>query len=135
VSDPREESGDIPETISVTLKKPIQAHGEERTSIVFRAPLGNDIAACGYPFKFQINTGAEGQVMQPDAQAICGLISRLGNIPRSSVAQLTFLDWHECMGAVLGFFGESIPSMGETRSNGSLISPGSGGGRPETRSD
>jgi hypothetical protein len=111
---------------TVELTKPIQAHGEERKTIELREPTGADIAACGFPFSFTLAQGDEGQTMTPNAAAIGGLISRLGDIPRSSVNQLSFPDWMECMGAIFSFFGGSAPSM----SNGALTLPGSGSGRP-----
>lgn len=112
-------------TTIVELTKPIQAHGEERTKIELREPTGADIAACGFPFSFTIAQGGEDSVMTPNAPAIAGLISRLGEIPRSSVNQLSFPDWMECMGAIFNFFGESAPNI----SNGALTLPGSGSGR------
>jgi len=106
----------------VELKTPIQAHGEERRQIELREPNGGDIAACGFPFRFMINDDGS-QTITPETQAITALISRLGNIPRSSANQLSFSDWMECMGAVFSFFGASAPvptsSIAASTSHGS----------------
>jgi hypothetical protein len=108
---------------TVTLSRPIQAHGEERRQIELREPNGGDIAACGFPFRFSIAEDGS-QTILPEASIITALISRLGNVPRSSVAQLSFSDWMSCMGEVFSFFGASVP----TSSTAVSISPGSGDG-------
>jgi hypothetical protein len=115
----------------VSLTKPIQAHGAEVKEIDIREPTGGDIAACGFPFRFAINDDGS-QMIAPEAAAITSLVSRLGNIPRGSVAQLAFADWMECMGAVFSFFGASVPTGGSVPTSSSAAStlPGSGNGIP-----
>lgn len=113
---------------TVTLSRPIQAHGEERKEIELREPNGGDIAACGFPFTFS----ADGAQQTVNAAAIGALISRLGNIPPSSVNSLSFTDWAECMGAIFNFFGQSAQQAAS--SNGALTSPGSGSSTRERRS-
>ncbi|WP_425404625.1 phage tail assembly protein [Hwanghaeella sp.] len=85
---------------TVALKKAIQAHAEEVNSLTFREPNGEDIQACGYPFRL-----SEGQVY-PEAGSISKYISRLAKIPHSSVKQLGAEDFNACMAVILGFFGE-----------------------------
>lgn len=109
----------------VSLTKPIEAHGNQVKEIDIREPNGGDIAACGFPFRFTINDDGS-QMIAPEAAVITALISRLGNIPRGSVAQLAFADWMECMGTVFGFFGASVP----TSSIATSTLPGSGNGTP-----
>lgn len=110
---------------TITLKKPIQAHGEERRTIELREPTPADIMATGYPVRS--STGGTG----PDPAVINALITRLGNIPLSSVTQLSMRDWNACLKEILGFFADaeeeettdassSEPSTLPTSGNGTL---------------
>jgi hypothetical protein len=112
----------------IQLRKAIQAHGNEVTEITFREPNGGDVAACGFPFRFTVNDDGT-QTVTPEANAITGLIARLGNVPLSAAKALTFDDWMACMGEVFGFFGQSIP---KASSNGASTSHGSGNGTLES---
>jgi hypothetical protein len=96
---------------TIELRTPIQAHGEERRTIELRDITPADINACGYPFK------GDGTI---EASAISALISRLGNIPPSSVNQLTIRDWNACMLKVFSFFGDP---EGEEEDSGSSNAP------------
>ncbi|WP_298214627.1 phage tail assembly protein [Acidocella sp.] len=86
------------------LIKPIQAHGETITELNFREPTGNDIIACGFPFKIETSGRETKQVI--DTQAIGAYIAALAGIPSSSVAQLAVLDYTRAMGEIVGFFGD-----------------------------
>lgn len=95
----------VNETVTVTLRRPVQAHGEALAAIALREPTGEDIMACGYPLTI-VGDGSETRA-EPQAAVIGRLIARLGGIPPSSVKALSAADWQDCMGAVLGFFGGS----------------------------
>lgn len=103
----------------IELRTPIQAHGEERRAIELRDLTPGDINACGYPFK------GDGTI---EAAIVSALIARLGNIPPSSVNQLTMRDWNACMLRVFSFFGDpeaeddssSAPSTSLLSGNGTL---------------
>ncbi|MBK3797871.1 phage tail assembly protein [Azospirillum brasilense] len=84
---------------TVTLKKPIQAHGDEATTLTFREPNGDDVMACGYPLQMH----GDGSVV-PIAGVVGKYISRLANIPASSVKSLSVTDFQSCMAVVLPFF-------------------------------
>ncbi len=88
---------------TVTLKKPIQAHGEEVTKLTFREPTGDDIMACGYPLQMS----GDGTFV-PLAGAIGKYISRLGGIPASSVKALSAPDFQACMMTVIPFFTDGL---------------------------
>jgi Phage tail assembly chaperone proteins, E, or 41 or 14 len=108
----------------ITLSEPIEAHGNQLTTLEFRKPNGGDVAACGFPFSFTISEEG-GQIINPNAPAITQLISRLGNIPLSSAKALDFADWMAAMTEIFSFFGESIrPPL----SKGVSTSLGSGNG-------
>jgi hypothetical protein len=116
---------------TVTLSRPIQAHGEERKTIDLREPTGADIIACGGNPACGLQTDT-GTVLMINANVIASYLSRLGGIPPSSVAQLSPADWMRCQNAVTGFFNEPEPETAS--STDILIAPGSGNGLPERRS-
>lgn len=85
---------------TVTLSKPIQAHGETVGALTFREPNGDDIMTCGYPLQMH----ADGSFV-PIAGAIGKYIGRLANIPASSVKTINPRDFQACLMVVVGFFG------------------------------
>jgi hypothetical protein len=89
---------------SITLTKPIQAHGETVTDLAFREPNANDIIKCGFPFR------VEGSARVFDAGAISAYMADLCGIPKSSVGQMSPLDWTRGMGVVMGFFADATTS-------------------------
>jgi hypothetical protein len=95
-------NGAAREDVTIALSVPIQAHGEELDALVFRPLRVDDFERVGFP----VRLGADGS-MEPIADRISKLISRLAGIPPSSVAQLAIPDWFRAMEAVVGFFGPS----------------------------
>lgn len=95
--------------VTVTLETPIQAHGEDVSTLTFRPLKVEDLNRSGYPIKM----GADG-TFEPVPDRVSALIGRLAGIPDSSVAQLTISDWHRAMEAVVGFF---APSATATRTS------------------
>ena len=89
----------------VKLKKPIQAHGDEVRELTFREPNGDDIITCGYPLQMS----GDGTFV-PLAGTIAKYIARLGNIPPSSVKQMSAPDFGDCMQEIIGFFSETDTS-------------------------
>ena len=96
---------------TITLRKPIQAHGEEVASLTLREPTCDDIIVCGYPFQLGEGTAT------PIAGPIAKYIERLGGIPAGSVRKMSPADFNACMQVILGFFGNADAGP----------SPGSGG--------
>ena len=90
---------------TVTLKKPIQAHGEEVAKLTFREPNGDDIMTCGYPLQM-----AGDGTFTPLAGAIGKYISRLGGIPANSVKALSAPDFQACMMTIIPFFAAGLES-------------------------
>lgn len=84
---------------TVTLTKPIQAHGEEVLTLTLRDLTAKDIRTLGYPFAFT-SAGAT-----PDAAVIARYAVQLAAIPSSSVDQLAPGDFMAVTEAVMGFFG------------------------------
>jgi len=113
------------------LLDPIEAHGSEITTLEFRKPNGADIRACGVPFSFQ-PTEDGGIIMHPNAGPISAMISRLCNIPPSSVGMLSAPDWQAASMELLSFFGASRRRI---LSDVASTSPGSGNGIQQSPSN
>jgi hypothetical protein len=121
---------------TVTLLRPIQAHGEERRVIELREPNGADIKACGgYPGAGLATD--QGNLLTIRADVVGAYIARLGAIPPSSVDQLSPVDWIRCQNAVTSFFNEpeESPETEQTTSSDVIsTSPGFGNGEIPTPS-
>jgi hypothetical protein len=89
-------------TSSFTLKKPIQAHGEELKVLDLREPTYEDIEKYGIPFDITEN----GDVKISTKSAL-GYIPELAGIPRSSAATLAPSDIFKLSMLVINFFTES----------------------------
>lgn len=118
---------------TVTLTRPIQAHGSERKQIELREPNGVDIQECGGDPRAG-GADKNGNVVIVNPHVVANYISRLGEVPPSSVGQLCAIDWTRCQNAIIGFFRE--PESDETPISSTDIStsPGSGNGVRERRS-
>lgn len=88
------------EKVKIKLAKPIQAHGEEKFELEFRAPVGKDIRDNGFPFNMDAQEG-----LHFDAKAVAKYIERLAGIPPSSVDAMSPVDFQACLGVIMGFFG------------------------------
>jgi len=89
----------------IPLTKPIPAHGEEISSLTLRDPSSEDVMDLGYPFLVQVgDSGTTGLEMRP--KVVARYVSKLGQIPLSSVGKLDIPDLMKCQAAVMGFFGE-----------------------------
>jgi Phage tail assembly chaperone proteins, E, or 41 or 14 len=84
------------EPVTVTLRVPIDAHGERLTSLTLRPPKVEDMEA--------VDMLAGGGKMS--ARTMSEFIMRLAGIPRSSVLQLNRFDWLNCARAADGFFSQ-----------------------------
>jgi len=91
----------------VTLKKPVQAHGDEVKTLTFREPTGEDIIACGYPLQM---SGDGGGSFTPLPGVIAKYIARLAGIPPSSVKALCASDFQACMMEIIPFFADADTS-------------------------
>lgn len=129
----------MPDTVTIPLSKPVQAHGKEIDEIVLRRPIGADFIACGYPLimiapsetpqddegNFIDDAPADiGGEFRPNASAIAKLIARCGNVPASTVKALDGADFNDCLMGIVGFLGAG----GQARKSSKpvSISPGSG---------
>lgn len=91
--------------VTVSLGRPIQAHGEEVHALEFREPTGKDIRRLGLPFTVVPDLAGGEDKPEVNTGITARYISELAGIPTASVDQLAPKDWLTAMGAVLGFFG------------------------------
>ena len=84
------------EPVTVSLRFPVEAHGETIDAITFRRPTGGDLIACD----------GLGEIAMS-----AKLIERCGNVPPSTIKALDALDFGACAEAVAGFF-VSFPATG-----------------------
>lgn len=83
----------------INLAVPITASGESVTQIKLRRPMGKDVRELGYPYKM----GAD-QAVTLQAGIVAAYISRLAEIPTSSVDLLDPVDFNTLGFEILGFF-------------------------------
>ncbi|PZO17629.1 MAG: phage tail assembly protein [Burkholderiales bacterium] len=88
----------------VPLKKPVKAHGEEVSFLTLRDPGTKDVMELGLPTL--IIPSADGKSVGIEIrQGVIGrYISRLAQIPMSSVEALHLSDFSACTAVVMGFF-------------------------------
>lgn len=87
----------------VPLSKPIEAHGEPISELVFREPTGGDIARCGNPVIYNPATESIDDVRFDEAK-MNKMIATLAGVPLSTVEKLPAHDWSICAWTIAGFF-------------------------------
>lgn len=84
--------------VTVTLRQPIEAHGETIRELELREPTGADFLACGgMPFEF-------GEHSTVNAKVTAAYISRLGRVPPRTVDRMSPRDIMACWTAMMPFF-------------------------------
>jgi Phage tail assembly chaperone proteins, E, or 41 or 14 len=84
------------------LAKPIQAHGEELRVLRWREPTGGDIEMAGNPV--YLDFSGPNPSITFNEKKMGNMISRLTQIPPSSVRQLTAKDWNAVAWKLFRFF-------------------------------
>lgn len=74
---------------------PITANGAPITSLILRPIGGDDIMACGFPFR----AGPDGEIIT-DAKIMARYGARLGGVPLNTIRSLTAFDWGKMSSAV-----------------------------------
>jgi hypothetical protein len=90
----------------VKLNKPVNAYGDPITEVTIRAPTGKDIRKTGLPHT-AVKQDDGTIVNRVDMEAMAKLIVLLGNIPMSSVDEMSYADLMLCAGAVSAFLEDS----------------------------
>lgn len=95
----------MPETVTITLTRPVRSVDRELTELVMREPTGRDLTECGYPARAR-----EGGAVELDPAIISKLGARLCGVGRGTIESLGMTDWNAVMAAVMGFLGGSAPT-------------------------
>lgn len=95
--------------IKIDLEKPVSSEGGEVKTLEIREPTGEDIVACGYPFRVYIESDTDPDKKDREAKVdmvvVASLASRLASVPKSTIKRLSITDFNTVTGAVLSFFG------------------------------
>jgi hypothetical protein len=97
-----EQPQELPNEITVKLRKAVMAHGEMVKSLTFRAPTGGDCMMLGehYPLLIDLQTGDIRINPMPMGQ----IMSTLAQVPPSTIRLMLAKDFMKCAVALLGFF-------------------------------
>ena len=91
------------DAVTMTLRKPIQANGEEVLELNFREPTGGDIERAGNPVVLDIFSG-ENPKITFDEKKMTAMMSSLAAVPPSSIRQLHPKDWNSIAWQLVHFF-------------------------------
>ncbi len=75
------------------LGKPVIAHGDEVMQLTFREPTAADIEACGSPVIYNAFAEDGHKRTHVEHKAMFAMMSRLANVPPSTIKQMTARDW------------------------------------------
>ncbi|MFP3943816.1 MAG: phage tail assembly protein [Alphaproteobacteria bacterium] len=90
---------------TITLKRPIEAHGKEVTELTFREPT------LGVLDGLEIEVTGDGGV-KLNLGDIVKLVASMAEIPPSSARQIALSDLKEIAGEVQDFFEQFLPAGG-----------------------
>lgn len=91
-------------SVTVLLKHPVTAHGEEVSELTLREPTTKDIMEIGLPTLIVPSTDGSSVGVEIRQKVVGRYVSRLAQIPMSSVEALKPGDFARCSAAVMGFF-------------------------------
>ncbi len=91
---------------TITLSKPITAHGETLSELTFREPTVKDLTELGYPFK--IVQGSNGAGVELVPKVILAYTARLAAVNPASLDSLSMGDFSRIQAVILGFFGDEL---------------------------
>jgi hypothetical protein len=74
------------------LRKAVIAHGDEVRELKFREPTAADIEVCGLPVAIDFYTGEQPK-MTFETKSMFAMMSRLANVPPSTIKQMHAKDW------------------------------------------
>lgn len=113
--------------ITIQLKRPVTAHGEQVSEITLREPVTKEVIEIGQPMLIVVGEDGKSTGIEIRQRVVARWVSKLAGIPMSSVEALGLGDYSRCTAVVMGFFGDGD---GETASSdsptGSSTSPTSG---------
>ncbi len=89
--------------LTMALRKPIQANGEEVNSLDFREPTGGDIERAGNPVVLDVFSG-ENPKITFDEKKMTAMMGLLATVPPSTIRQLHPKDWNSIAWQLVHFF-------------------------------
>lgn len=89
---------------TVTLRRPVKAHGDEVGELTLREPTTKDIMEIGLPTLLVPSGDGQAVGVEIRQKVVGRFISRLAQIPMSSVESLHPADFSRCSAVVMGFF-------------------------------
>ena len=97
--------------VSLTLTRPVEAHGETLDTLTFRPPVAADLGACGMPFRLM-----DGGALDISVANIIALAARLAGVPPSVIGNMPLDEYYRVQAAIMGFFpGTQAPEVATTR--------------------
>lgn len=100
---PSKANGAAQGSIKCALRKPIQANGEEVSELTFREPTGGDIERAGNPVIVDVFSG-DTIKLTFDEKKMTQMMSRLAEVPPSSIRMLHPKDWNSIAWQLVHFF-------------------------------
>jgi hypothetical protein len=89
--------------LKVGLRKPIMANGAEVSELTFREPTGGDIERAGNPVIVDVFSGDTVKITF-DEKKMTQMMSRLAEVPPSSIRLLHPKDWNTIAWQLVHFF-------------------------------
>lgn len=93
------------------LKKPVTAHGETVDKLELAEPDSKMVMELGYPYLAIAGDAGAGVQLQPKIAA--KYLSRLAQVPISTIEKLPIPDLQFLHGWLMGFFGEAEEAVEE----------------------
>jgi hypothetical protein len=88
--------------ITIVLREPIQAHGEDAAELSFRPPTSQDLIDIGSPVRLDLASEPPGIIH--DERRFAQMMARLAAVPPSSIAKMHHLDFQEAEWMLTPFF-------------------------------
>lgn len=93
--------------VTITLSESVVVMDKQVTSLTIRPPRGKDLIATGNPIQMTGTRGAPGQPDQmtvgTNENAMADLLSRLANVPRTTIEDLSAADYTVASMTVMAF--------------------------------
>lgn len=113
--------------VTVPLKKPIKAHGEEVNELhIAHLDGSSEILEFGLPVLSVISADGQTLGMEIRAKVVAKYICKLAQIPMGSVEKLHPMDFNRCAAVIQGFFGDGDGEAKSSTSSEPSTSPTSG---------
>lgn len=95
-------NGKVVDILTVGLRKPVIANGEETSELKFREPTAADIERHGNPVL--LDMAADPPKISFDAKSMTQMMASLATVPPSTIRQMHPKDWNSAAWQLAGFF-------------------------------